>query len=129
MPIQLTTPKSVGDLDPGAPSGQYNQAKIVAQTLKTEEKQIMITVQVGNTVDGSWRKGVMPQQTYTIMNGADHEDPEHPGDPNYIIPGVPDYDNLVSELPANTTDPIYDHAAKALYQYLIDQGLYVGTIV
>lgn len=123
MPIQLTTPKVTGDLDPQAYGGQYTQAKIVQQVLNLREQTITLEIEYGNTVAGEWRPGILPRAIYQIRDVPGTIDSD--GNP---VAAQPHYTNLVTALPANTTTPIYGHAALALYQWLLDRGLFTGTI-
>lgn len=121
MPIQLTTPKDTGDLDPNA--AQYAQVKIVHQGIDVSAKIITLRVELGNTVNGAWQPGILPPSNYVIKNR-----------PAVMVGGVetapasPAYDSLVTQLPGNTTESIYAQSADILYQWLLDNGHYVGTI-
>lgn len=54
MPLQLTTPKSTGDLDSQATS--YTQVRILG--VEWDANRILIKCQYGNTVDGVWIGGI-----------------------------------------------------------------------
>lgn len=110
MPLQLTTPFDSGNFD----TVDYEYVKIVEFTLNTSKKFIKIVCEYGNIVDDVWTHSDMsPTQIHII---ADTLEDSH-------------FSDLVSTTPPDTTSSIYDHAATKLYQWLIDQDVYSGTIV
>jgi len=124
MPITLTTPKDTGDLDSNAPSSQYAELKIIRQDIDIKNKCISLTYEYGNTISGDWVPGIERPITIEITNIPETYDDNGNGNND----ADNQYNTLVTKLPANTTESIYDHAAKELYQYLIDKGYVVGTI-
>jgi len=125
MPLQLTTPKNTGDLDPNAPNNQYAQVKILTMTVHLSLSQIVLEVEYGNTVGNTWRKGVLPSTRYTIRNLPGVND----RDGNLIEPAHPYFNQLVVQTVSSPDAVIYDDVAKHLYQWLIDCGHYAGTVV
>lgn len=110
MPIQLTSSYSVGAADSNSP---YQQAKIMQFTLYPAGKQIDLAVQLGNTTSGVWTSGVGLEgktvKRFTII-GAD-------------------YDTMATSASAAAGEVYYDKVAAKLYQWLIDNGHFAGTIV
>ena len=139
MPILLTTPKMTGDLDPDAQNGQYAELKIIQQMINTKAAVIELVLEYGNTVDGSWVSGISKPERVQISDGppqmgcTDAGDPEAtpPVPANWveIAPATTDYTDLLSSLPTDANELIYDGAARVLYQWLIDKGLFAGTIL
>ena len=107
MPVSLTTPKNTGDLDPS--SAVYAEAKIVFQSIDVEVKAINVKVQYGNTVSGVWEKGILKDEWF-VIKGAD-------------------YDTVVASSSSAAGEIYYEKVAAVLYQWLIDNGHFVGTIV
>lgn len=108
MPIQLTTA-----LDMGAVDDDYTHVKIMEFTHDALESAILLTVQHGTLSGQTFVRGKkIPNTTQKTFK----------------VTGQ-DYTDLVAELPANTTETLYAQVAKALYQWLIDNGHYAGTIV
>jgi hypothetical protein len=110
MPIQLTSSYSVGAVDPNSP---YQQVKVLQFTLHPAGRLIELSVQLGNTVDGSWAAG-MAIEDKTVKR--------------FRIIGA-DYDTLVASASAAAGEVYYDKVAQKLYQWLIDNGHFAGTIV
>jgi hypothetical protein len=104
MPIQLTTAFNPGDLD----TVTYTQVKITKVYLSLDSKSFEIRCQYGNTVETAWVKGVVD-------------------DRNFNISGT-DYDTLIAATP-EAEETTYDAAARELYQWLLDNDKFVGTIV
>jgi len=110
MPIQLTTPIPAGGLDPEAE--EYTQAKLIdfRHQIAGDIGGMLLLVEVGNTVGGVWK-------------------PARPSKPKrYPIKGD-DYNTMVTKLTSAADVPIYDEVSRELYQWLLDKGYYVGTIV
>lgn len=109
MPIQLTTPFATGALDPGGP---YQKAKIAVFSVHVEARLIEIVVHYGNVVDGAWIPGMLVPgvtvKTFRIEGSA--------------------YDALVAQTSAGAGELYYDKVAGALYQWLLDNGHYAGTV-
>ena len=109
MPIQLTTSITTGDIDPNGP---YTQVKIVRFMLDSVQKVVELQCQYGNT-DGEWVPGVNAGATsikYFYITGED-------------------YTTIVATESAAAEEIYYDKVAETLYQWLIDNEHYVGTIV
>lgn len=125
MPLQLTTPVSVGGLDPDAAGGEYDQIRIENLEFDFVRKKIGLRCVYGNTVSGDWvsgkkemRIGVQNQEAAYDENGD-------------IIAGTSStaYDDVVALLPVDDTTPLYTQVGDTLYQWLIDQGYFVGSVV
>ena len=110
MPIQLTTPYAVGDMDVGSP---YSQVKILQLNMNVEGGLIDLVVQHGNTVASVWVPSVAIEDK-TVRR--------------FRITGT-DYDTLVASQSAAVGEVYYDKVAEKLYQWLLDNDHYVGTIV
>ena len=124
MPILLTSPKDVGDLDPNAVNGVYTQLKIVFQGCDLKKKMLELTLEHGNTVNGEWVSGILPPIPVFIVNIPELVDGN--GNP---IAAVPHYNTLVAVKPDDLQVSYYDGTAKTLYQWLIDNDWVDGTIV
>lgn len=108
MPLQLTTP-----LDMGAVDDDYTHVKIMQFGHDSLEGSIEMTLLHGTMSGNDFVRGKkIPNTTQKTFR----------------VTGQ-DYIDLVSELPANTTETLYDQVAEKLYQWLIDNGHYAGTIV
>jgi hypothetical protein len=110
MPIQLTTAFSVGSADVNSP---YAQVKIMEFTLRPELKQVSLLVQYGNTADGKFTRAIgiagVTVKAFTIAGS--------------------EYDTMVASTSAAANEVYYEKVAGLLYQWLIDKGHFVGTIV
>lgn len=106
MPIQLTNAYNPGDADPGK---TYAQVKIIDHEVRLVQQLIIIRCKYGNTVGGEWVEGLQRGTNDTVVSGAD-------------------FVALVGSTPAQLST-IYNMVSKALYQYLLDKGVYAGTIV
>lgn len=104
MPIQLTTVFAVGDFD----TDDYQHVRVVSFTLHSVQNFIEVECQYGNTVNGVWVGGTKAPEVHKI-EGAD-------------------YAAMVAKLPQGG-ETIYQAAGREIYQWLIDQGKYVGTLV
>jgi hypothetical protein len=106
MPIQLTTAKSVGDLD----TNDYTHVKVTLYRHDLQNNQIHLTVQHGYMDGGSFVVGERAESQVVVIEGAD-------------------YGTLMASLPTDGNEKLYDGVARILYQYMIDQAIFVGTIV
>lgn len=111
MPIVLDTPLSTGDID-----GSYDEVKIVEMRWLGERSTIRLIVEYGNTVNGTW----VPGKAFT---GAVNQNPK-----THLIVDA-DYTAMVSTLSSAQGAPLYGEIKDALYDYLLNKGLYPGTIV
>ena len=71
MPWALTSPVTVGDLDPNGP---YSQVKLVNQAHDSVNGIIALYLEYGNTTGGVWVPGipVRTQQSAVTIEGADY---------------------------------------------------------
>ena len=109
MPIQLTTPFDTGAID----SGSYGQVKIIAMNIDLIERKIDLRVQHGNTVNDEWVSGIIVRditsKDFTIRDT--------------------DYTTIIATESEAAEELYYDKVADTLYQWLIDNAHYIGTIV
>lgn len=105
MPWQLTTPVSVGDLDPNGP---YNQIKIVGFQYYPNRKMLTVFFEYGNTVNGEWIRGIAPTVAQTSVTLVDQD--------------------CVDFITANQS--LYDSVASTLYSWLqSDNKIDDGSVV
>jgi len=117
--ILLTTPFNPGDLD----TGTYERVRIISFNLDSVGKRLSLTCQYGNYVNEVWVAGIAPQQHFYIFNLPDGYDGE-----GELIPANPAYDDMIAQFPAEG-ETIYQGAARELYQWLLDNEHFAGTIV
>lgn len=110
MPLQLTTPLSVGAIDVNSP---YQQVKIVEVKICLTSGYIDLTTQVGNTIDGSWVNG-MGIEGVTVKR--------------LRVEGA-DYGTMMAAKSVAADEVFYQKVADLLYQWLIDKSHFIGTIV
>lgn len=99
MPIVLTSAHT--------PGGLYTDAHIINFALDAAGKEIKLTVIYANTLNGVLVPASENPRTFIITGAA--------------------YDTLVAKMAAENIT-IYDAAAIELYQWLVDNGHYPGTI-
>jgi len=123
MALLLTTAVSPGDLE----GFDYDRVKIVDFQLKTEAKYIRFVVEYGTIQDSKWVAGMFQPvgfpKDYAIRDMIGQVDGA--GDP---IPDVTDFTDMVASLPTDGAELLYDGVARVLYQWLIDNGHFAGTI-
>lgn len=127
MSILLDTPQSF-DPGHGQPSIQYPEVKIVQVDHEIVAKRLVMHLQYGETVAGEWSGSPhMEKHAEAIENFAGNPD----GDGGGWLPGQepdPAYDLfMVSQFASSTQTHLYDENARALYQYLLDAGVYEGV--
>ncbi len=108
--IQLTTPFSLGDVD----STPLTHVRIVSFNIDLDAKMIYF-----RAMRGSLESSEFVKAAYVVRNGTSLE---------YRVAGD-DYDALCAKLTSATDVSIYDEVARELYQWLIDNGHFQGTIV
>jgi len=106
MPIQLTAAFDPGDVDPGVTYPRVIIKSFLCQPLTQE---IAVVCEYGSGSSSSWTPGVVPTQEF-LVSGSD-------------------YTTMIAELPDSGLEAIYDGAARVIYQWLIDEGHFAGTIV
>jgi hypothetical protein len=107
--IQLNTAISVGDAD----EYSYSHVKIQKLTFDTLEKRATLKVMAGHILDSEFTPGI-------IIRGTTQQTVRIEGDDFLALAG------------AKTTAAdvlIYDELSDALYNYLLTEGLYSGTVV
>jgi len=105
MPIQLTTPLPViPELDPSVTA--YNQVTIISFNYRANKLELVCVY--GNTQSGEWRSGNIPRRTF-VIEGAE-------------------FTSIIAEMP-QAGETLFQGASRVLYEYLIDNGHYSGTII
>jgi hypothetical protein len=124
MPIQLTTPVTVGALDPQAANGQYTQVRICNLEFDFVRQSIALHCIYGNTVGGDWISGKKDNRISVSNSPPLYND-------DGVIPdtGNTAYDDVIATAPTDDTTPLYTQVGDALYQWLIDSGYFAGTVV
>jgi hypothetical protein len=119
MPLLLTTPVDTGDLD----SFSYDRVKIINFRVDVEGEAIEFEVQFGSVVDNNWVPGLMKRnKRFSIRNEGRLDEN---GD---LIQGErQEYNEVVSSV-SLTDELIYDGVARVLYQWLLDNDHFVGTL-
>lgn len=111
MPILLTNPLNPGDID----VTQYNEVKIVQMLWDAEQSLIRLKCQYGNTINGTWTPG-------KDFHGATRQNPEF-----HFIQGT-EYISMLSSMATGEDLLLYAEVRDALYDYLMNKGVYSGTI-
>jgi len=109
MPLTLTTPVSSGDLDPNASS--YGKIKVIDFQARTvgPRKSLRFYVQLGNEDgEGNWIPGISRPKEFSLDSDA--------------------FAALAASHTANSGELTYDAVARGLYEWLISEGHYAGTI-
>ena len=109
MEILLTTPYDPGDADP---EQTYARMKIRQLKHSVSGKEILCSCQYGNLVEGEWVPGVASDVMWHSIHNTDT---------------VMHYDNLVSQSVV-AGELVWTAPQKRVYQWLIDEGKYSGTI-
>ena len=109
MEILLTTPYDPGDADPGQ---TYARLKLREVRHLVSGKEIRCSCEYGNIVDSAWVPGVASE----IMWHSIHNDDT-----------TQHYDNLVSQSVV-AGELVWTAPQKRVYQWLLDQSVYAGTI-
>ena len=107
MSILLNTPLNPGDLDPGVVSG-YQEVKILSFKLDTERNRIELNCAYGNTVSGIFKRGIAQDNFYVITNSG--------------------YQELIASGTPEEGETIYEAAGRELYEWLLSNGYFLGTI-
>ena len=136
MTIELTTPLTYDPGHGGAPE-VLNEVKVIDFHVNIVEFWLTMTTQYGNTVDGAWIAGNAPGHDVHIQNTPVQV---HPDDPEQSIPADNAYNIMIMTKVLAATisalaleDPVpdlyvYNLVSDGLYQYLLDNGHYIGTI-
>lgn len=120
MPWNLTTAVSTGDLA----DSDYAQVKIVRQLKDSYRNEIKLELEYGNTVDGNWIGGMLPngkQPSHTI-SGQDYADIKANAKPDVQTSDPEDSDRyFVSG--SVWVERTWYAAKRALYEELEDKGV------
>lgn len=119
--IQLTTPVSTGDLDE-----DYTHVRINRFTLDRRANSIQMDVELGYLDGGEFVVGQYSSRK--LFEIHDYPAQGEEGDPDYT-PGSTAYTDLVGGNYGHTDVLLYDDVSTTLYQWLIDNGHYAGSIV
>lgn len=106
MPIQLTTAISVGDLE----AGSLTHVKITRFAVDVQNGEIDLIVTFGRIVESAF-----------VPTGVKRPD-------QFCIRGA-DYTSIVAATASAQGAILYDEVATNLYQWLIDNNHFAGTIV
>lgn len=109
MPIQLTTAFDPGELD----VNDYAYAKIEQFIMYPSAKRIEVMTRLGYIDNGVLVYGI-PLEGKTVKK--------------FVIEGE-DYDTMVAEESVASGEVYYDEVSRLLYQWLLDEGHFSGTIV
>lgn len=109
MPIQLTTAISGGDFE----SGSLTHAKINFFAISVQNQVINFRVQLGRIVEDQF-------QAAQLLHSGTVRDFEITGE---------DYSTIVAATASAQGAILYDEFAAALYQWLLDNSHFVGSIV
>ena len=125
MSILLTTPL-VHDPGHGQASETYNEIKVLWFRPWTTKNKMEIMTNYGNTVDGAWVNGKTHANCILVQNKPAESDGEEE-----TAPAEPAYDDMVNGVVVTQADVgklLYSVVSDDLYQYLIDEGHYAGTV-
>jgi len=130
--ILLTTPFDASGIDPSHPS--YTHIKIMWMNWDARTSVISVGAYHGYLDGGDFVSGVeIPKvtvkqsQCYNIHVGPTQAELDI--DPNAGETVTPNYDTMVSKLTSDIGVLVYEEVARELYQWLLDESMYVGTIV
>jgi hypothetical protein len=123
MSILLTTPETFNP-GHGQPTIVYPEVKIVQVDHEIVAKRLVLHMQYGETIDGDWIGSPHMYKHVEIIENFEGI----AGQDDWIEEPDPRYDLfMVSQFAESTTAYLYDENARALYQYLLDQGIYAGV--
>lgn len=133
MPLLLDTPHT---FDPGAGQPVQTAAMVIIESVHLHllESELIIQCEYGNVVDGAWVAIATPIHQLFIRNVPAEVvwDQDAEGNP-VAVPvtlGEPHFDNFrAASLTAAADLPVFDEAKRHLYQYLLDQEVFAGSIV
>lgn len=123
MPILLTTPLTY-EQGHGIASAVYNELRISCFAIDLDAQSVTMRCTYGNTVDGVWIRGAVAPATHVFENI-----PAVTNGETEIEPAKPNYDDLIlTPLTTVVGLSLYTEVKQALYQKLIDNGVYQGVI-
>ena len=108
MPIQLTTSYDSGDID-----GELTHVKIPEMKFMPDAKRIELVTRMGKMVGGVFQYGVAVENATT----------------KHFIVEDADYDTMIAEMSAGASEVYYDEVARLLYEWLIANNHFAGTVV
>lgn len=119
MPLQLTSPISTGDLS----DNSLTHVKVNRFRVDVEHKRLEFGVRFGYYEGASWVEGEYQprvRHTFIIRDGT----PEEGDDEAMAFT-----DLMNASTPLNLEERHYDGVARSLYQWLIDNDHFEGSIV
>jgi hypothetical protein len=122
MALQLTTAIDVGVLD----VHDYTHVKIQNCNLDAKNKSIQFNTSEGYMSSGVFQRGMQSRDKNFEIYNRPAKGIE--GQEGYVA-ADPQYDNLVGDIYGEANVLLYDSVASTLYQWLIDNGHYIGAIV
>ena len=139
MPLLLDTPYT---FDPGFGNAPETAVMVIIESVHIHllEGDLLIQCEYGNVVDGAWVAISTPVHQVHIRNEEDEVQwdqgpPNADGTQGEPVPvvmkhGAKHFDILrATALTAAADAPVFDEVKRHLYQYLLDQGTFVGSIV
>jgi len=133
MPLLLDTPYT---FDPGFGKPPEDAAMVIIESVHLHllESELIVQCEYGNVVDGAWVAIATPIHQVFIRNEPGDvvwdKDAEGNPVPIPVTPDQPHFDEFrAASLTAAAGLPVFDEAKRHLYQYLLDQGIFAGSIV
>jgi len=123
MPLQLTSAIQVGDLD------VENYTHVQISSFLFDRRKSCITLEVVEGYldeDDNFVEGKHSRPSKFLIKDLPQEGTE--GEDRYS-PADPQYSTMVGGTNGESGELVYNTVANALYQWLIDNGHYAGTIV
>ena len=123
MPLLLQTPINVGALD----SSNYTHIKIARLLVQPTKSQLSFEVEYGYLSNGDWVSGKFQLSSVRSFMISDSPEITIPGGTTILASTA--YSDMMDELPDSAQEKIYDGASRVLYQWLLDNDHFDGTIV
>jgi hypothetical protein len=119
MPLQLAIPVSTGDLS----ANDLTHVKVERFRIDIENKRLEFAVNFGFYNEGIWSPGEYQPSVRRMFIVRDAAPEGGEG-------GSTDFTDLVAaSTPLTLEEKLYDGVARTLYQWLIDNGHFDGSIV
>lgn len=118
--LVLSSPLSVGDAD----ATQYTHVRITMLVWDSEREQIDMYTRAGTVDSGTFVPGVeivgVTSKRISVANTQTEIDGE--------AVELNKYDDFVAKLTSSSGVAIYDEVARECYQFMVDEGIYAGSI-